>query len=301
MISNRLKYWGLAAVFLALPLRADDPAKTAPKVNKLLAMYELFYLPFPMEFHVGRNLETILPFVTDARGEATRIVEAHELVGLDAEWSKIRGGWRAKSLLEFHSVPTGKSVRITQRLVSHRVPVTRAATDTLPLADRVALNDSLKGKSAAVIASFYQLRFLQSLLEKGDEGKFNFFIVSASWCDSSREYRTLLEAYFKKFPHPDLTLHSLMVEDPKQAIFDSRLMKELFPHSKRYTHDTVPRFLAVQTVNGQSKIWEEGEALRELYDRFYAQHRGFLGAEVKALNRVVKKPSLDPVLSSTPK
>ncbi len=302
MNRNRFHHWALAAAFLALPVRADGPAKDAPKVNKLLAMYELFYLPFPLEFHVGRNLETILPFVTDARGEATRMVEAHELVSLDAEWAKIRGNWRSKSLLEFHAVPTGKSVRIAQRLVSHRVPVTRAATDTLPLADRMALNDSLKGKSAAVIASFYQLRFLKSLLEAGDEGKFNFFVVSASWCDSSREYRTLLEAYFKKFPNAQLTLHSLVVDDPKQAIFDSRLMKELFPHAKRYTHDTVPRFLAVQTINGQPKVWEEGEALRELYDRFYAQHRGFLAGEIKTLNRsLASKPKLDPVLSSTPK
>jgi hypothetical protein len=259
---------------------ADD--KDIPKVNKLLYMYEFFYLPFGLEFRVGRNLETILPYVVDARGEASRLVEAHELVALDTEWTKVRNEWKSKSLLEFQNVPVGKSLRITQRLVSHRLPVTRAAVDTLPLADRSALSETLRGKSPAVIAAFYQLRFIKSLLEPSDDGKFNFFIVSASWCESSREYRNLLEAYFKKFPNPLLTLHSVVVDDPKKQIFDSRLMKELFPHAKRYTHETVPRFIAMQMVNGQPKIWEEGEALRELYDRFYASHRGFLAPEIKS-------------------
>ena len=152
------------------------------------------------------------------------------------------------------------------------------------------------------MAAFYQLRFLKSLLESSDEAKFNFFIVSASWCDSSREYRTLLESYFKKFPNAHLTLHSVVVDDPKKQIFDSRLMKELFPHPKRYTHETVPRFLAMQIVNGQPKIWEEGEALRELYERFYASHRGFLAPQIKLFKGATgTTATFDPVLSSAVK
>jgi hypothetical protein len=281
-------------------VRAAEADKETPKVNKLLFMYEFFYLPFGIEFRVGRNLETVLPYVLDARGEAARLVEAHELVALDGEWTKVRAEWRTKSLLEFHNVPVGKSLRITQRLVSHHVPVTRAAVDTLPMADRASLADTLRGKSPAVVAAFYQLRFLKSLVEPSDDGKFNFFIVSASWCDSSREYRTLLETYFKKFPSAQLTLHSVVVEDPKRQIFDSRLMKELFPHPKRYTHETVPRFLAMQMVNGQPKIWEEGEALRELYDRFYANHRGFLAPEIKSF-KATPGTGFDPALSSAVK
>jgi hypothetical protein len=278
---------------------ADD--KETPKVNKLLSMYEIFYLPFGVEFHAGRNMDTVLPFVVDPQGEATRLVEAHELVALDAEWNKIRAAWRSKSLLEFHNVPTGKSLRITQRLVSHRVPVSRAAVDSLSPSDRSALNETLRGKSQNVIAAFYQLRFLKSLLEPSDENKFNFFVVSASWCDSSKEYRTLLEAYFKKFPNAQLTLHSLVVDDPKREIFDSRLMKELFPHPKRYTHETVPRFIALQIVKGKPRIWEEGEALRELYDRYYASHRGFLAPDIRNFKPGKDSVAFDPILSSAVK
>ena len=262
-------------------------AAEAPKVNKLLYMYEFFYLPFNIEFRVGRNLETILPYVLDSKGEASRMMEAHELVALDSEWLKTRSAWKTKSLLEFQNVPTGKSVRVTSRLVSHHIPITRSAVDSLSPMDRKALTESLKGKSSAVIAGFYQLRFLKSLLEPSDESKFNFFILSPSWCESSREYRGLLETYFKKFPDPELTLHSVLVEDPKKQIFESRLMKELFPNTSRYTHETVPRFIALQNVNGQPQIWEEGEALKELYERFYADHRGFLAGS-KEVSKAVK-------------
>lgn len=247
-----------------------------PKVNKLLYMYQFFYLPFAIDFQVGRSVDTILPYRLDAKGEPSRLMEAHELVNLDAQWTKTRAEWRTKSLLEFNKVAPGKSLRISQRLVSHHIPVTRGATDTFSASDKASIGEALKGKTPEVVGSFYQLRFLKSFMEPSDEGKFNFFVVSPSWCESSREYRTLFEAYFKKFPNPELSLHSLVIEDPKQKIFDSRVMKELFPHPKRYTHETTPRFLAVQTVNGQTQVWEEGEALKQLYDRYYSQHRGFL-------------------------
>ncbi len=253
-------------------------AAEAP-VNKRLAMYELYYLPYNLEFHAGRTPDAVLPYLIDPKGQPSRLVEAHELVAIDAKWNAVRRDWKKKSLLEDHRVAVGKSMRVAKRLVSHHVSIHRSAVDSLSAADKKAFNESLKGKSPEVVASFYQLRFLNSLLEPSDATKFNFFIVSPSWCESSREYRILLETYFKKFPNPELTLHSLVVEDPKKDIFESRLTKELFPHPEKYSHQTVPRFIALQTTQGQTKIWEEGEALRELYDRYYAKHRGFLAAE----------------------
>lgn len=223
-----------------------------PSANKLQYMYKMFYLPFPLEFLPGRDADTILPYRLDAKGKTTKMLDAQELVSLDEKWSKTRNEWKAKSLLEFTKVPEGQSNRITQRLASHHIPLTKTVIEPM--------------------------RFLQSFLTPADANRFNFFLISASWCESSREYRNLLEAYFKRFPDPELTLHSIVVEDPKNAIFDSRFMKELFPNPKRYTHDTVPRFLAYAVVNGKPKVWEEGEALKELYERFYFKHRGFLGS-----------------------
>ncbi|MBY0369139.1 hypothetical protein K2X33_00535 [bacterium] len=290
----------LACLLAATALQVHADEKDKPRVNKLQYMYDFFYLPYSIDFRVGRDVETVLPYVVDPRSQQSRMIEAHELVTLDEQWSKQRSEWKSKSLLEFNTVAVGKSIRISQRLASHRVPVTRTAMDTLSVSDRMALTDTLKGKSPAVLAAFYQLRFLKSLMSGNDEKKFNFFIVSASWCESSREYRNLLEAYFKKFPDSKLVLHSLIVDDPKQEIFDSRLMKELFPHPKRYTQETVPRFLALQMVNGTPQIWEEGEALKELYDRFYAKHRGFLDGEAKLFQRSTAS-ELDPKASASAK
>ncbi len=229
------------------PARADEPL-----ASKLQYMYRLFYLPFPLEFVAGRDVDTVLPYRLDAKGKPGKMLEAHQLVALDTKWNSIRNEWKRKSLLEFTKVPEGKSTRITQRLVSHHVSLTKPVIEPT--------------------------RFLQSFLSPEDTKRFNFFLISASWCESSREYRNLLEGYFKRFPDPELTLHSVVVEDPKNAIFDSRFMKELFPNPKRYTHDTVPRFLAYAVVNGKPKVWEEGEALKELYERYYIKHRGFLGS-----------------------
>ncbi len=263
---------------LSMPqsILAADPLPTAPKVNKLLYMYRFFYLPFDLDFQVGRNLETILPYVAKPGSETPRLMEAHELVALDADWAKVRTDWKTKSLLETTQVPVGKSIRISQRLVSHRIPLNRSYSDTLSPSDKASISESLKGKTSDVVGSFYQLRFLKSFLEASDSAKFNFFIFSPSWCESSREYRVLLEAYFKKFINPELVLHSVIIEDPKQKIFDSPLVKELFPHPKQYTHETVPRFLALQTTGDKTQVWEEGDALRELYERYYEKNRGFL-------------------------
>ena len=108
-------------------------------------------------------------------------------------------------------------------------------------------------------------------------------MVSPSWCDSSREYRVLLETYTKKFSNPKLNFHSIVVEDPKEKIFDSRLLQELFPNKKKYSHSSVPRFLAIETVQGKTRVYEEGEALQALYKRFFRKHRGFLNAKTSLL------------------
>jgi hypothetical protein len=63
-------------------------------------------------------------------------------------------------------------------------------------------------------------------------------------------------------------------------------MKDLFPFPENYTHDSVPRFLAIQMVKGQLKVWEEGEALRELKDRFFAQYRGFLNSKFTLMGKM---------------
>ena len=283
-MKNRLFSLLILAQVLAFSLSAALlTEKTEPKTNKLLYMYRIFYLPFSLDFQAGRDLDTILPYRLDEKGEPSRLVEAHELVSLDAEWTKIRSQWKAKSLLETNPVALGKSLRITQRLASHHIALNRSALDSFSPADKAAINQTLKGKKAEVVSAFYQLRFLKTFLDPSDENKFNFFIVSPNWCESSREYRLLLEAYFKKFPTSDLTLHSIIVEDPARKIFDSRVVKELFPHPKKYTHETVPRFLALQTTDGKTQIWEEGEALKEVYERFYSKHRGYLQPETKSL------------------
>lgn len=283
----------LLAMLLCLP--ALPAEREIPRVNKLQYMYDFFYLPFSIDFRVGRDVDTVLPYLLRPAPEQPRLLEAHELVALDETWSKTRAEWRGKSLLEANPVKEGKSLRITQRIVSHRISVKRTAIDTLSVTDRMALNETLKGKSPEVLAAFYQLRFIKSLLSPQDEKKFNFFVVSASWCQSSREYRNLLEAYIKKFNNSELVYHSLIVEDPKQEIFDSRLIKELFPHPKRYTQETVPRFLAFANIEGKPTIWEEGDALKQLYDRYFIEHRGFLDAQTPLFQKGGKKPSLDPV------
>jgi hypothetical protein len=39
-------------------------------------------------------------------------------------------------------------------------------------------------------------------------------------------------------------------------------------------------------VKGQLKVWEEGEALRELKDRFFAQYRGFLNSKFTLMGKM---------------
>lgn len=293
----------IAALLWGGPVAADS-ARAKP-VNKLLYMYRLYYLPFSVEFEVGRDDNLILPYFPERYPEAARIFTADELNKLDSEWGGLRQNWTSRSLLETTKVAEGQTARISQRLLSHRVPLTRSAFDKLSINDRIQLKDALAKKSPQVRANFLQLAFLKSFLQPLDEEKFNFFVVGASWCGSSRDYRVLLETYVKKFANPGLNLHSVVIEDPKGKIFESQILKDLFPNKDKYTHETIPRFLAFQVVNGQTKVWEEGEALRELYDRFLKNERGFLNDKSTIFKNWKPAPTrgitVDPALSAVTK
>ncbi len=292
-----------AMAFLAEPVRAELN-RTKP-VNKLLYMYRLYYLPFSVEFEVGRDENLILPYFPERYPEPAHIFTAEELGKLDAEWVTLRQPWAARSLLESTKVPVNQTVRISQRLISHHVPMTRTAFDKLSINERIQIKDALAKKAPKVKANFLQLAFLKSFLAPLEEEKFNFFVVGASWCGSSRDYRVLVEAYVKTFANPGLNLHSVVIEDPKGKIFESQILKDLFPNTEKYTQDTIPRFLAYQIVNGQPKVWEEGEALRELYDRFLKNERGFMNEKSTLFKGwpvpAARNLAVDPALSSLSK
>jgi thiol-disulfide isomerase/thioredoxin len=299
----------IAAVLIASLLasagvsRADGLTPAVQPVNKLLYMYRFYYLPFSLEFQEGRTVNDILPFFPGENKSALKLLQAEELETLDGEWNKIKASWRQKSLFLATPVPTGQTRRISQHLASHVIPLSRGAFDTLPINDRIMLANALRTKSPQVQAAFTQLRFLKSFLGPQDDGKFNFFVIGASWCESSREYRILFETYFKEFPNSDVNLHSVVIDDPKEQIFDSRILRELFPNPARYSHNNLPRFLAIETVNGTTTIYEEGEALQQLYDRFFYMHRGYLDSKVTIFrnNRARGASDVDPLLSSISK
>ena len=239
-------------------------------------MYQFFYLPFSVDFREGRTSNDILPYIKVSESEPPRLLKPQELQTLDKEWAILREPWKKKSLLLSTQVPPGTSNTITQKLVSHHITLSRGAFDTLSSPERIQLAEMIKRKPPEVQAAFKQLRFLKSFLTPVQEERFNFFIFSPSWCESSREYRVLFEAYIKNFPNLGFNLHSVVIEDPKEEIFDSKLIKELFPNTKKYSHDSVPRFLAIENVQGNTLIWEEGEALKELYERYFIPLRGFM-------------------------
>jgi thiol-disulfide isomerase/thioredoxin len=294
----------LLAALLGPAVSRAELARSRP-VNKLLYMYRLYYLPFSVEFEVGRDDNLILPYFPERYPEPARIFTAEELNKLDAEWAGLRQPWTARSLLESTKVPLNGTTRISQRLISHRIPMARTAFDKLSINERIQLKEALSKKAPRVKANFLQLVFLKSFLEPLEEEKFNFFVVGASWCGSSRDYRVLLEAYVKKFANPGLNLHSVVIDDPKGKVFESQILKDLFPNTDKYTHDTIPRFLAYQVVNGETKVWEEGEALRELYDRFFKNERGFMNDKSTLFKNwpgpASRTLAVDPALSSVTK
>jgi thiol-disulfide isomerase/thioredoxin len=189
------------------------------RVNKLQYMYQLFYLPFSVKFREGRTVDDILPYITDKITGQPRLIKAEELQELDAVWNSIREPMKKKSLLISTPVPVGQSVRISHHLASHNIAVTRGPLDGLSINERIQLAELLKDKPAEIQVAFRQLRFLKSFLNLVDEGKFNFFIVSASWCDSCKEYRALFEAYVKNFGINELNLHSIVINDPLKIFF----------------------------------------------------------------------------------
>lgn len=257
-------------------LLAEAP-RSNKKTNKLLQMYRLYYLPFSLHFREGANPNEIVPFVNaDPKGITKRLLRAPELAQLNEQWDALREPYKKRSLFLNTQVGLNQSVRISRALVSHSVSTTRRALDGVSIEDRIRINDMLKSKPAEVQNLFKQLRFLKSFLGQQDETQFNFFIVSANWCQSCLEYRVLLETYFKQFPTPQVTLHSIVVQDPKEEIFDAPILKDLFPNPHLYSHESIPRFLSFETPEGKPTILEEGDALRTLFTRYLEKHRGFL-------------------------
>ncbi len=267
----------LSLVFLIFAghAMADSTPKSA---NKLLYMYRVYYLPFGVDFREGRTKNDILPF-RGMTAESSELLSADDLTALDRQWDTIRDGWKRRSLFLTTPVAVGGTMRVAPRLVSHKISLTRSALDTLAIPDRIQINDLLRTKAAEVQAEFKQLRFLKSFVDEKDEGKFNVFIFSASWCSSSREYRALLESYLKSSPQNDVVLHSVVIDDPDQKIFDAKILKELFPHQERYTHESIPKFIALENINGKSVVYEEGDALFALYERYLKPMRGFLNKQ----------------------
>lgn len=262
-----------------------------PPTNKLLYMYRFFYLPFSIDFREGKTQNDILPLIDNPETGEKRLIKADELQKLDEEWTALKEPFRKKSLFLNTQVPLNGSVRISSHLASHRIMISRTAFDTLGLNERILVKQTLKGKPPEVQANYKQLLFLKSLLGPQDSGKYNFFIVSASWCESCREYRLMFEDYFRAFLPEGVNVHSLVIEDTKEQIFEHPLLKELFPNEKKYSHNSIPRFLAIETVNDQQVVREEGDALKELYDRFYAKRRGYLDGKTTLFNvKPVKKP-----------
>lgn len=289
------------AALLSAPARViaeAAPALPLPKVNKLQFMYNFYYLPFTVEFREGRTANDILPYIPDGN-DGFRMIRAEELQKLDDEWAQLKEPWKKKSLLLTTQVTLNQTSRLTNRIVTHRVAITRSALENLPLEERMQLLELLKSKPKEVQAAFRQLVFLKSFLGPADQGKLNFFVVSASWCESCREYRMLLESYMKAFPEADFNLHSVVIEDPKEEIFDRPILKDLFPHSNKYSHESIPRFLSLDWQDQKMTVLEEGEALQDLYERYFREHRGFMDSKTTLFKKLL--PPKNPLrsLSST--
>jgi len=296
----------LSIILSPTALAADAAAKPAAKINKLLYMYRFFYLPFSIEFREGRNQDEILPYVND--GSSMRLMTAQEMIQLDGEWKTMRSGIRPKALLLSTNVPTDGTAKISNRLLSHQLPLVRSAFDRVPISERVAMAKALEGKPEAVKNSFRQLQYLKSFtkLAQSEPEALHFFIVSPSWCQSSREYRMLFETYMKRFPQKNFVLQSIVLDDPSEKVFDSRALMELFPNKDKYSHENVPKFLALEMKQGKPVVWEEGQALEQLYSRYFAKYRGHLDAKTllftgRTVAGTGSANGLEPKLSATPK
>lgn len=258
-------------------------ARAESRINKLLYMYHFYYLPFSIDFRVGRTENDIVPFLPARRVGGGRMLTNGEWASLEAEHRKLRTDWERRSLLLSEEVPVGESKRLSPRITAHHINASRTAFESVAIGDRIQFQNLLKAKSPEVQAQFRQLQFLRSFLRPEDDGAFNFFVVSASWCPSCREYRMLFETYFKDFAPEKAKLHSILVEDPAHAIFTSPVMRELFPKGPHGSKATVPRFLAVENVEGTLVVHEDGDALFELYERFFKKVRGYQDGRLSLL------------------
>lgn len=277
--------WPIAfLVFVAVLTGATfaTPARAESRINKLLYMYHFYYLPFSIDFRVGRTETDILPFLPAKRG-AGRMFTNAEWSTVEVEQRKLKEGWQSRSLLLSNTVALGESKRITPRIVAHSISASRTAFESINIGDRIQFTNLLKDKPPEVQARFRQLQYAKSFLRPEDEGAFNFFVISASWCSSCTEYRMLFETYFKDFPPERAKLHSIVVDDPGQTIFTSSLMKELYPNGPFGAKASVPRFLAVENADGQTLVYEDGDALFQLYERFFKKVRGFADGKIPLL------------------
>lgn len=251
------------------------PASPKPK-NKLVRMYQLFYLPFRIDFRQGRSIDEVLPYTWAADPKKAQMLTADQLAAVDARWNGLRTEWKKKSLLLKTPVQTGETAKLTETLFSHVLPLSFSVLDRIPLEERIALNRAANKFSEEAQAAFKQERFLKSLLAPDDKRPFHFFIISPSWCESSREYRLVLENYFRRLKNSSAVMHSIVIEDPKKNIFESKLMKEVFPFPSHYSHLTVPRFLALDLSTATPQVLEEAEALDALEERYLKSMRGYL-------------------------
>jgi len=263
-----------SSILIGLLFSLEGYSKTP--TNKLLQMYRLFYIPFLIEFKQGKEMNDIFPLVEGENGKFSQLLKPEQLRLLEEEFSEARKPWENNSLFLNTNVEINQTQKITQRLISHRLGLKSTAWDKVSVSDQIKVKALLKDKPPLVKKAVTQYQFLRSFLFGLDEEKFHFFVVGPSWCESTKEYRYVLEYYAKTFPDSHWNLHSVLIEDSNQKIFESPILEDLFPFPENYSHDSVPRFIALQKENGQLKVWEEGDALLELQNRFLDKHRGFL-------------------------
>lgn len=249
-------------------------------------MYRLFYLPYKIEFKQGKELNDIFPLIITEGEKTPQLIKPDQLRTLDMEYSAERKPWEKHSLFLNTPVEMGKSQRISQRLVSHKLNLKSTAWDKVSVTDQIKVKALLQGKPEPVKKAVTQYQFLRSFLSGLDDEKFNFFIIGPSWCESTKEYRYLLEYFAKTFSDNRWILHSVTIDDPGEKIFESQILEDLFPFPENYSHDSVPRFIALQKENGQLKVWEEGDALVQLQSRFLDAHRGFLHKTTSVFRKI---------------
>ena len=137
---------GLGILFLmTAPRGFSEPAPKEP-TNKLLHMYELFYLPFTIEFKQGRTYNDIFPLVADKKGAFTQLITPEQLKALDQEFSSERKTWQKSSLFLNTPLELNESQQITQRLFSHRISLKRTAWDQVSVADQIKVKALLEDK-----------------------------------------------------------------------------------------------------------------------------------------------------------